>query len=109
MIELVAALKKILPTYTLPAPADATAPYAVFSASESVVRTKSGIAGYEGTINLSIYAPNMLILERVTTQVVAALDEKTLDGKTMYIADIDVTDYPDVGLMAKELTINTLR
>lgn len=109
MKELVAALKKILPTYMLTAPADATAPYAVFSASESVVRTKSGIAGYEGTINLSIYAPNMLILERVPTQVIAALDGKTFDGKTMYVTDVDVTDYPDVGLMAKELTINTLR
>ena len=109
MTEFVAALKKILPAYLLPAPADVNAPYAVFSVSESVVRTKSGIAGYEGTINLSLYAPNMSVLERVTAQVVAALDGKALDGRTMYIADMDVASYPDVGLIAKELTINTLR
>lgn len=109
MTEFVTALSRIVPTYLQPAPAEAVAPYAVFTMSENIIRTKSGIAGSEGVISLSVVASKMSTVDGIVQLVVAAIDDKKFDGWTMYVTDVDMSDYPDVGLVGKELTINTLR
>lgn len=109
MTEFVTALSRIVPTYLQPAPAEAVAPYAVFTVSESFTRTKSGIAGAEGTISLVVVAPKVPVLDNIVQRIVEVIDDKRFDGMTMYVTDVDMNDYPEMGLMTKELTINTLR
>jgi hypothetical protein len=46
--------------------------------------------------------------DAITERVIAAVDTRTLDGRKYYYADIDSGDYPDAGLVSKEILFNTL-
>lgn len=108
MKQLIDTLEAILPTYPAEAAANARAPYATYLLRETPVRTKNGIAGHEGTLTLSIYCATYEAADVIAERVIAAVDAQSFDGRTYYYADIESNDYPDAGLVSKDVTFNTL-
>lgn len=109
MKELVENLRTIAPIYSFEAPQGVTAPYMTYSLSESAIRTKSGIAGYEGTLSIGVYAPSRESCEALVNSVIESIDATMCDGRRLYFIGENESDYQDIGLIAKELTFNTLR
>lgn len=108
MKELVDIISTLLPIYPYEAAATEIAPYATYLLRESPIRTFSGIAGYEGTLTLSIYCATIAEATAMAEQFIGVLDRQTLDGRTYYYADMDSSDFPEAGLVSKDLTFNTL-
>lgn len=108
MKQFVDTIEAIVPVFPAEATANARAPYATYVLRETPIRTKEGIAGHEGTLTLSIYCATYEMADAIAERVIAAVDTRTLDGRTYYYADIDSGDYPDVGLVSKEILFNTL-
>ena len=109
MTEFVKAISAILPIYPFPAAEEARAPYATYTLSETPIRTKDGIAGYEGTITLTVFSTSIAAVDALIVRMIQAIDSKVLDGRKMYVADSEISDYPDIGLSSKDLTINVLK
>ena len=108
MTDFVKAVGTIVPAYPFEASASQTIPYAAYLLRETPIRTKNGIAGHEGTLTLSIYGDTLSGAEAMAKRVIALIDGKSFDGRTYYYADIDGSDYPDDGLISKDITFNTL-
>lgn len=108
MKQLIDTLEAIMPTYPAEASANARAPYATYLLRETPVRTKNGIAGHEGTLTLSVYCVTYEAADAIAQRIIAAVDAQSFDGRTYYYADIESNDYPDAGLVSKDLTFNTL-
>lgn len=108
MTELVKAVSDIVLTYPHEAAAAQSIPYATYMLRETPIRTKNGIAGHEGTLTLSIYGDSLQGAETIAKRVIALLDGSSFDGRKYYYADIDGSDYPDDGLVSKDITFNTL-
>lgn len=108
MKQFVDIINAIVPVYPYEVAAAQTAPYATYILREAPIRTKAGIACFEGTLTLSIYCATIAEATAIAERLIVALDRQTLDGRTYYYADIDSSDYPDVGLVSKDLTFNTI-
>lgn len=109
MKALVTALSKILPIYPFEAPQSARVPYGIYVKSESPVRTKDGIVGYDGSVTISIYANTLEAVGRIAEQIISVLDNTTLDGYSYYYESANEENYSDIGLISKELIFTTLR
>lgn len=109
MKELVDVLNKIVPTYPQTAASRATAPYAVYDISETPIRTKDGIAGYEGTLTLSIFAQSVARARELAKSIISAIDAKRIGNRRYYYADASDEDYPDEGITSTVLTFNTIQ
>ena len=109
MTELIRKLSKIAPTYSFDATQNATAPYITYTLSETPIRTKSGIAGYEGTLSLGVYAASRSACSALVERIVEALDRGVFDDRKLYFSDAAESEYQDIGIISKELTFNTLR
>lgn len=109
MTTLISTLSKILPIYPFEAPQGARVPYGIYVKSESPVRTKEGIVGYDGSVTISIYANTLEAVGRIAEQIISALDNTTLDGYSYYYESANEESYSDIGLISKELTFTTLR
>ena len=108
MKQLIDTLEAIMPTYPAEASANARAPYATYLLRETPVRTKDGIAGHEGVLTLSIYCATYEAVDALAARVIAAVDAKSFDERKYYYADAESNDYPDAGLVSKDLTFNTI-
>jgi hypothetical protein len=109
MEAVVKALKGIAPTYPFDAVQDQRVPFITYQHSEIPIRTKDGIAGYEGTMSVSVYATSLMAAEALANRVIEAVDGRKFDTLTLYYNDVADADYPDNGISSKELTFNTLR
>jgi hypothetical protein len=109
MEAVVKALKEIAPTYPFDAVQDQRVPFITYQYSEIPIRTKDGIAGYEGTMTVTVYATSLMAADALAKRVVEAVDNKQLGTLTLYYNDVADADYPDNGISSKELTFNTLR
>lgn len=109
MKQLVDIIERIIPVYLAEATANARAPYAAYDMRETPIRTKSGIAGYEGTFQLSIFCVTDKQAAEIADTIVTAIDTKLIGEHKYYYADCERSDYPDVGLVSRDLTFNTLR
>lgn len=108
MKQFVDTIEAIVPISPAEATANARAPYATYVLRETPVRTKNGIAGHEGTLTLSVYCATYEAADAIAQRIIAAVDAQSFDGRTYYYADIESNDYPDAGLVSKDLTFNTL-
>lgn len=84
------------------------APYATYELSETPIRTKDGIVGYEGVFAVVIFASTLKEASALTDRVVEAIDNKTFGTRKFYYNDTEDEDFPDIGLIGKSLTFNTL-
>lgn len=109
MEVVIKALSAIAPTYPFDAVQDQRAPFITYQYSETPIRTKDGIAGYEGTMAVTVYATSLMAADTLAKRVVEAVDNKQLGTLTLYYNDVADADYPDNGISSKELTFNTLR
>jgi hypothetical protein len=109
MTELIDILSAIVPVYPAEASANARAPYAAYELSETPIRTSEGIAGYEGTLQLSIYCATHAEATEIAGTIVSAIDAERIGACTYYYAGGESEDYPDAGLVSRDLTFNTLR
>lgn len=109
MSELVNRIEAIIPIYPSEAPDNARTPYAVYEVSESPIRTKEGIAGYEGTLTVIVFASSMSIANAISRKVIEAIDSTVLDGTKFYYSSCNGNGYSDIGVSSNELTFNTLR
>lgn len=109
MTTLISTLSKILPIYPFEAPQGARAPYGIYAKSESPVRTKDGIVGYDGSVTISIYANTLEVVGRIAEQIISVLDNTTLDGYSYYYESANEESYSDIGLISKELTFSILK
>lgn len=109
MEAVVKALNAIAPTYPFEAPQDARVPYITYQITETPIRTKNGIAGYEGTLSLSVFATSLMAADTIASRVIAMVDGKRMGDITLYYNDVSDSDYPDSGISSKDLTFNTLR
>ena len=110
MTSLLNVLSHILPTYPPDVPQGTRAPYAVYTRRETPVRTMDGIAGYDGTITISIYAASQAYVESLASRIIEAIDNKTIGDCSYYYEGADDGEsYADIGLDSKTLTFNTLR
>jgi hypothetical protein len=74
------------------------------------VRTKDGIAGYDGTLSISIYASSRKMVDEFAEQIISALDNQTIGDAQYYYDNSDEgEDFSDIGLDAKTLTFSTIR
>lgn len=108
MKQFVDTIEAIVPISPAEATANARAPYATYLLRETPVRTKNGIAGHEGTLTLSVFCATYEAADAIAQRIIAAVDAQNFDGRTYYYADIESNDYPDAGLVSKDLTFNTL-
>lgn len=110
MTNLLNTLSHILPTYPPDVPQGTHAPYAVYAKRETPVRTKDGIAGYDGTVTISIYAASRKMVDEFAEQIISALDNQTIGDADYYYENSDEgEDFSDIGLDTKTLTFSTLR
>lgn len=110
MTSLLNVLSHILPTYPPDVPQGTRAPYAVYTTRETPVRTKDGIAGYDGTVTISIYAGTLKLVDELAERIIAALDNKTIgDTDYFYESTDEGEDFSDIGLDTKTLTFSTMR
>jgi hypothetical protein len=109
MEAVVKALKGIAPTYPFDAVQDQRVPFITYQYSETPIRTKDGIAGYEGTMSVSVYATSLMAAEALANRVLEAVDGRRFGTLTLYYNDVSDSDYPDSGISSKDLTFNTLR
>lgn len=109
MTTLISTLSKILPIYPFEAPQSARVPYGIYVKSESPIRTKEGIVGYDGSVSISIYAGTLEAVSRIAELVISALDNTTLDGYSYYYDSANEESYSDIGLISKELTFSILK
>lgn len=109
MTELVDILSTIVAIYPAEASANARAPYATYDLRETPIRTSEGIAGYEGTLQLSIYCATHAQAAEIADTIVSAIDAERIGSRTYYYAGAEGGDYPDAGLVSKDLTFNTLQ
>jgi hypothetical protein len=109
MTELIDILSAIVPVYPAEASANARAPYAAYELSETPIRTSEGIAGYEGTLQLSIYCATHAQATEIADTIVSAIDAERIGACTYYYAGGKSEDYPGAGLVSRDLTFNTLR
>lgn len=107
--EFVSAVAQIIPVYPFEAVQEARPPYAAYTISETPIRTKDGIAGYEGTITLAIFSTSLTAVDELMAKIIEAVDGRTLDGRRLYAGDVEVSNYPDIGLTSKDLIIQTIR
>lgn len=108
MTEFVKAVGSIVPAYPFEAAVPQSTPYATYLLRETPIRTKDGIAGHEGTLTLSIYSDTLSGVEAMANRLISLIDGKSFDNRKYYYADIDGSDYPDDGLISKDITFNTL-
>lgn len=74
------------------------------------MRTKEGIAGYDGTVTISIYAGTLKLVDELAEHIIAALDNKTIgDTDYFYESTDEGEDLSDIGLDTKTLTFSTMR
>ena len=109
MTELIDILSTIVPVYLAEASANARAPYATYELTETPIRTSEGIAGYEGTLQLSIYCATHAQATEIADTIVSVIDAERIGTRTYYYAGAEGGDYPDAGLVSKDLTFNSLR
>lgn len=109
MTTLISTLSKILPIYPFEAPQGVRVPYGIYVKSESPVRTKDGIVGYDGSVTISIYANTLEMVGRIAEQIISVLDNTTLDGYSYYYESANEESYSDIGLISKELTFSILK
>ena len=109
MTELVDILSTIVAVYPAEASANARAPYATYDLRETPIRTSEGIAGYDGTLQLSIYCATHAQATEIADTIVSVIDAERIGTRTYYYAGAEGGDYPDAGLVSKDLTFNTLR
>ena len=109
MKMLIATLSKILPIYPFEAPQGTRAPYGTYVKNVSPIRTKDGIAGYDGSVTISIYANTIDVVDSIAEQIISTLDNATIDGYSYYYEGSNEECYSDVGLIQKELTFNILK
>lgn len=110
MKDLLNTLSRILPTYPPDVPQGTRAPYAVYARRETPVRTKEGIAGYDGTVTISIYAASRKMVDDLAEQIISVLDNQTIGDAEYYYDSTDEGDnYSDIGLDTKTLTFSTIR
>lgn len=109
MREFVNAISEIMSIAPYDEVSTQAAPYSTYLLRESPIRTKDGIAGYEGTMTLSIYSATLAEAHDYAQLLIERLDRKTFDDRTYYYADADGSDFPDAGLVSKELIFNTLK
>lgn len=110
MTSLLNVLSRILPTYPPDVPQGTRAPYAVYARRETPVRTKEGIAGYDGTLTISIYAASRKMVDEFAEQIISALDNQTIGDAEYYYENSDEgEDFSDIGLDTKTLTFSTIR
>lgn len=108
MTELIDILSVIVPVYPPDVSANARAPYATYELSETPIRTSEGIAGYEGTLQLSIYCATHAQAAEIADTIVSAIDAERIGSRTYYYAGAENDNYPDAGLVSRDLTFNTL-
>ena len=109
MEVVIKALSAIAPTYPFDAVQDQRVPFITYQYSETPIRTKDGIAGYEGTMSVSVYATSLMAAEALANRVIETVDGRKFGTLTIYYNDVADADYPDNGISSKELTFNTLR
>ena len=109
MKALITTLSEILPVCPFEAPQGTRVPYGIYVKSVSPVRTKNGIVGYDGSVTISIYAGTIEAVERIAEQIIATLDNITLDGYSYYYDSSSEESYSDIGLIQKDLTFNILK
>jgi hypothetical protein len=74
------------------------------------VRTKEGIAGYDGTVSISIYAASRKMVDEFAEQIISALDNQTIGDAEYYYENADEgEDFSDIGLDTKTLTFSSIR
>lgn len=108
MTEFVAIIEAIVPIYPAPAPANVRAPYATYDLGETPIRTCDGIAGYEGTLKLSVFCATHAEANKIANTIVTAIDNRRVGNRKYYYTDSERSEYPDVGLVSNDLTFNTL-
>ena len=109
MTTIIDQIKRILPIYPGTAEPEAKLPYAVYSERQDPVVTFDGIAGYDDTLNIALFAATKSKAEALRDELVALLNGKTLGASTLYYAGSDYTDYHDQKISSYELTFNLLR
>lgn len=80
-------------------------PFATFSIPEErPLRTLSGIAGFETTFEVSLYDSRFAGAEALKREVLVALDERTINGKTLRYRSSTTDYYPQYDLHSVTLT-----
>ena len=81
MEVVIKALSAIAPTYPFEVPQDARVPYITYQITETPIRTKNGIAGYEGTLSLSVFATSLMAADTIASRVIAMVDGKRMGAR----------------------------
>ena len=85
------------------------APFAAFSyPEETPVRTKSGIAGYLTTFEVSLYDKRIATLELLRHRVIAALERKELGAKECTYRSSTTDYFPDYDLHGATMTFRVV-
>lgn len=108
MTEIVSAIQPIVKVYPSEAPEDAAIPYAVYTTSRTPIRTKSGIAGYEGMLQLSVVARTKREVRQLSERIVEAIDNRDFGGDTLILSESADSENAEYGLSITDLTFNIL-
>lgn len=80
-------------------------PFAAYTTPEETpIRTKSGIAGYLTTFEVSLYDKRIAALEQLRHRVIAALERKELGAKICTYRSSTTDYYPDYDLHGATMT-----
>lgn len=108
MTTIITRINNIVPIYPGQVPEDARLPYAFYSSTERPIVTKSGIAGSEGTLTISVVTDRKRTSQKLADSIVDAINAKSFGGITPYLEEITDEEDFDGGLYATTLTFNTL-
>lgn len=109
MNKVLSAIQAIVPIFPGTAEADTALPYATYTESSTPIVTFDGIASYEGTLSVAVFANKKLVAQRLRDSIVSALHNVTFDDLTLYYQSSDYVDYADMAIASYELTFNVLK
>lgn len=109
MKAIIQAIQRIVRCYPSEAPESAAIPYAYYVSSETPIRTKDGIASYEGSLIIGVVCNTKAEVDTLAERIIDAFDDHDFDDTTLYYADASDSENAEAGLSIKELIFNTLR
>lgn len=107
--NVISRIQQIVPIYPGTADPDTPLPYATYAESSEPIVTFDGIAGYDDSFSVAIFANSKILAERLRDKVIEALHGASFGDISLYYQGSEYIDYADLNISSFELTFSVLK
>jgi hypothetical protein len=109
MIDFIATLEAIAPTWPSVAEITAKPPYILYAESDEPIVTYDGIAGYDSTLSITVVERSKSQAQTLRDRVINALHGVSFADSTFYYDSSRYIDYADENLSGYEITLKWIK